>query len=63
MRNKFGGPCYRCGEWVPPQKGHFERIPGTGWRVQHATCAIKYRGTDVVVPPVSKCPVDEKRGV
>jgi hypothetical protein len=34
MRNKFGGNCYRCGRWVTPGTGHFERH-GKGWRVQH----------------------------
>lgn len=37
-RNQFGGPCYRCGLWVEPGTGYFERHKG-GWRVQHA-----YRG-------------------
>lgn len=46
MRNKFPGTCYRCGERCEAGDGHFERLPGIGWRVQHATCAIKYRGTD-----------------
>lgn len=46
MRNRFAGTCYRCGEHVAPGDGHFERLIGRGWRVQHATCAIKYRGTD-----------------
>jgi hypothetical protein len=48
MRNKYGGPCYKCGERVEPGTGHFERVPGHGWRVQHAlhqgrgavTCAM-----------------------
>lgn len=34
MRNQFGGDCYRCGLWVPPGTGYFERSNG-GWRVQH----------------------------
>ena len=34
-RNQFGGDCYRCGRWVAPGTGHFERYSG-GWRVQHA---------------------------
>jgi hypothetical protein len=49
MRNKFPGVCYRCGKTVEPWKGHFERIKGGSWgnrwRIQHAECAIKYRGT------------------
>ncbi len=44
MRNKHGGNCYRCGKWCDPGAGHFELFRG-GWRVQHAMCAIEYRGT------------------
>jgi hypothetical protein len=52
MRNKFAGTCYRCGLPVAPREGHFERARGKGdwqsqkygWRLQHAECAIKYRG-------------------
>lgn len=44
MRNKYPGKCYRCGCIVETGKGHFERH-GPGWRLQHASCAIKYRGT------------------
>jgi hypothetical protein len=44
MRNKYAGPCYRCGENVEAGAGHFERL-GRTWRVQHAECAIKFRGT------------------
>lgn len=42
MRNEHGGNCYRCGLWVPPGTGYFEKIrredrkPGDPkWRVQH----------------------------
>lgn len=42
MRNKFPGPCYRCGETVEAGEGHFERYRGS-WRTQHASCAIKHR--------------------
>ncbi|WP_157261140.1 hypothetical protein [Paenibacillus wynnii] len=45
MRNKYPGVCYRCGQWVDAGKGHFERYSGQ-FRVQHAECAIKYRGTN-----------------
>lgn len=45
MRNQYPGICYRCGETVPAKQGHFERHIGA-WRVQHASCAIKYRGTN-----------------
>lgn len=43
MRNKYPGECYRCGKWCEAGDGHFERIPGNGWRVQHARCAIIFR--------------------
>jgi len=53
-RNLFPGTCYRCGEPVGVKEGHFERAKIIGgkqtWRVQHAECAIKYRGTDVGKP-------------
>lgn len=45
MRNKFPGTCYRCGKLCEKGQGHFEKVY-RGWRVQHADCAIKYRGTD-----------------
>ena len=56
-RNRFGAICYRCGKWCEPEAGHFERVTfkkrqdgrapeQSTWRVQHADCAIKYRGTD-----------------
>lgn len=57
MRNSFEGTCYRCGKTCAPGQGHFEkvsrktrakwgsRVPGK-WLVQHAECAIRYRGTD-----------------
>ncbi len=36
MRNQFGGDCYRCGLWVPPGAGYFEKKrEGRGFRVQH----------------------------
>lgn len=44
MRNKHPGRCYRCGQWCAAGDGHFERFAG-GWRVQHASCAINFRGT------------------
>lgn len=46
MRNKYPGYCYRCGQHVKKGEGHFERKRGH-WRLQHADCAIKYRGTNV----------------
>lgn len=42
-RNKYGGHCYRCGKYCYPGQGHFERIPGKGWRVQHVECCLKAR--------------------
>ena len=46
MRNTYQGVCYRCGEIVAPGKGHFEKTyaAGRSWRVQHADCAIRWRG-------------------
>jgi hypothetical protein len=54
MRNQHPGTCYRCGKAVAVGDGHFEKItaknrrPGESgkWRLQHASCAIKFRGTD-----------------
>lgn len=50
MRNRFGGTCYRCGKYIEAGDGHFEALAMSKsrrkWRVQHAECAIKYRGTD-----------------
>jgi hypothetical protein len=60
MRNQYPGICYRCGKTVLARQGHFEttkkysfktqqhvRISRNKWRLQHAECAIKFRGTDV----------------
>ncbi len=36
VRNQFGGQCYKCGFWVEPGTGYFEKERGKkGWRVQH----------------------------
>lgn len=43
MRNRFPGTCYRCGLRVEAGDGHFEKR-GHAWRVQHADCAIRWRG-------------------
>ena len=45
MRNKYGGKCYYCGEYVQPGDGFFEKIKGTknSWRVIHADCVMKQR--------------------
>jgi hypothetical protein len=52
MRNEYPGVCYRCGKTVESGKGHFERIRRgdpewnrVKWRLQHADCAIRHRGT------------------
>jgi len=57
MRNKHPGTCFRCGESVGVGEGHFQKVTSIDrkkwpdirgqWQVQHAGCAIKYRGTDV----------------
>jgi hypothetical protein len=44
MRNKYPGICYRCQKAVAVGDGHFERFKN-GWRTQHASCAIEFRGT------------------
>lgn len=52
MRNSYPGVCYRCKEEeVKSGDGHFEIIPKkervkSRWRLQHAHCAIIFRGTD-----------------
>lgn len=57
MRNKFAGPCFRCGQTVAAGEGHFEKLRPerrrllnaptlTKWLTQHAACAIRYRDTD-----------------
>jgi hypothetical protein len=57
MRNEFAAPCYRCGQTCAPGEGHFEKVSRSQrkkwgkyitekWLVQHAGCAIEYRGTD-----------------
>lgn len=45
VRTTHSDYCYRCGDWVEAGDGHFERNKGR-WRVQHAHCAIVWRGTD-----------------
>ncbi len=53
MRNSYPGICYRCKKEVKTRQGHFEIIPrsqrinGVKWRLQHAGCAIAFRGTKV----------------
>lgn len=52
MRNQYPGTCYRCGDEVAAGDGHFERTLDRfkKWRLQHASCAIRFRGTDVGKP-------------
>ncbi len=57
MRNQYPGVCYRCNEMCASGDGHFERL-GTKWRVQHAKCAIKFRGT---VEPVREATISKRR--
>lgn len=62
MRNRFAGPCYRCGKTVEAGKGFFEKLdpkrrkkfklhPYVKWLTQHKECSVKYRGTDVFCRP------------
>jgi len=44
MRNRFPGSCYRCHDNVEVGAGHFEKFRH-GWRLQHAECAVAYRGS------------------
>lgn len=58
-RNDYPGTCYRCGGIVDAHDGHYERtsrkvhlakwpqVTLPKWLLQHATCAVKYRGTAV----------------
>lgn len=43
MRNRYPGICYYCGKRVETGSGHFERMPGRGWRVIHADCVFLQR--------------------
>lgn len=72
MRNRFPGICYRCGKRCEANDGHFERQkwrpryeprarPRSVWLIQHARCAIEYRGTCHVHPSMPKW-VHELRG-
>lgn len=51
MRNKYPGICYRCSKLCEAGQGHFEKVRG-GWRIQHADCAIKHRGTRFIHPKI-----------
>ena len=60
MRNQYKGICYRCGKEVLPYQGHFEKVTktqvqkygnnvsGKKWLLQHADCAIKHRGENLI---------------
>lgn len=64
MRNQYPGPCYRCGELVEAGKGHFEKVKqahnGFKWRVQHADCAIRWRG--LPAPTAEQALASRKKG-
>lgn len=41
MRNRYGDFCYKCGKWVPPGFGFFQRQRFDGvskWKVQCVKC-------------------------
>lgn len=54
MANKFGATCYKCGKYVAPGAGVFERVSSvqrkkwprldikTKWLTQHHECVRKY---------------------
>lgn len=69
MRNAYAGKCYRCGQKVRAQKGHFEKSSAVHackwgvkiqylgkWLIQHTECAIEWRGTDrhFIYNPIQK---------
>ena len=74
MRNQYAGICYRCGETVRPNEGRFERVTkiqrekwGASfvgrWLIQHANCAIVWRGTNrhfSLCPNVDPLPEERK---
>ena len=44
MRNRFGGYCYYCTQYVAKGAGHFEkRQDAKGFRVIHVDCVFKQR--------------------
>jgi hypothetical protein len=62
MRNRFAGPCYRCGKTVEAGQGFFERPdpkrrvkfnlhPSVKWLTQHKECSVRFYGTDVFHKP------------
>jgi hypothetical protein len=48
MRNKYKGPCYKCGQVVEVGKGHFERHRG-GWRTIHVNCVFTQRDDKAIM--------------
>lgn len=48
MLNKAPCPCVRCGEIVKTGDGHFVKIPGKGWKVEHGMCPVIQRAQDTL---------------
>lgn len=46
MLNKAPVACIRCGETVEVGDGHFVKVAGKGWKVEHATCPVVQRARD-----------------
>lgn len=54
MPNRYGGVCYKCGNWCAPGDGVFEKVSrpqrekwpnlprSIRWQVQHHDCARDY---------------------
>ena len=41
MKNKFGGRCLHCGEWVEPLAGRFRRVAGV-LKLLHRDCRADF---------------------
>lgn len=41
MKNKYGGPCWYCDEWVTPQAGELFKNSDDEWKVRHPDCHPK----------------------
>ena len=67
MRNRYGGTCYKCGAWVPPGFGFFEKnhgqFYGARWRVQCVKCCDgrEVKPTDKEVIRAVKMGEEKKR--
>jgi len=48
MLNKAAVPCVRCGETVEIGDGHFVKIAGKGWKVEHGSCPVIKRTYDAL---------------